>query len=61
MADEDRTPDGFIKDFDPIEFPAFPPTDQEDARAKLMAQAKAAGRLAEMPANWNMDGTISAL
>lgn len=47
-----------IEDFDPIPFPAFPPTPQEDARAQLMAKAQAAGRLAEMPPSWNMDGTI---
>jgi len=59
MADKvERNAAGGIKDFDPIPFPAFPPTEQEDARARLYAQALAAGRLAEIPANWNSDGTL---
>jgi hypothetical protein len=59
-SNTDRTPDGLIQDFDPIPFPAFPPTEQEDARAILYAKAKAAGRLAELPASWNPDGTLKA-
>ena len=54
----ERNPDGTIKDFDPIPFPAFPPTEQEDARAQIYAKALAAGRLAEIPSNWNSDGTL---
>jgi hypothetical protein len=58
MADIKRNASGGIEDYDPIPFPAFPPTEQEDARARLYAQAKAAGRLAELPSNWNADGTL---
>jgi hypothetical protein len=60
MADNEPTADGLIKDFNPIDIPAFPPTPQEEARAIAYAKAQAAGRLAELPWNWNPDGTLKS-